>query len=397
MKRIIICFPFLLILFIACQATNIESTSTPPSSMHPSPNLIMLSEPGQNGHPTLADFWHGQAKFIVEVQDTGLPMGESDTIVMHDTAFWSYLHASDRSVGAIDQCGQPVEFPGCTVFYSSYDNGYHFQPIEPTVCLFQCQTCPCDSKNDHIDQQQYPRVFFYDGILTLVYEYQARIMIRRSANGLTWTNSQEIIGTGIWKKWLRNCQPEEEIGNHPFVPYDYECLAGGPPGIYIENDMLYVFMGMGQNPGSMGCYKGDIADSTELMTPCDYNPLFTGTDNYGPVDEKGSHTNQFFGFRMLSSSEVQKVDNHYYMLYEGIRGAGPGDNGDSQFGLGLARTMHSTIDGEWETFSGNPILVDLPGNIGLGHADLVVFRGQTLLYTSLDGITRSRLQLVWWE
>jgi hypothetical protein len=40
-------------------------------------------------------------------------------------------------------------------------------------------------------------------------------------------------------------------------------------------------------------------------------------------------------------------------------------------------------------------LVDLPGNIGLGHADLVVLDGQTLLYTSLDGVTRSRLALVW--
>ena len=34
-------------------------------------------------------------------------------------------------------------------------------------------------------------------------------------------------------------------------------------------------------------------------------------------------------------------------------------------------------------------------NIGLGHADLVVLNGQTLLYTSLDGIKRSRLVLHW--
>ncbi|MFX1412115.1 MAG: hypothetical protein ACFFA6_17365 [Promethearchaeota archaeon] len=42
-----------------------------------------------------------------------------------------------------------------------------------------------------------------------------------------------------------------------------------------------------------------------------------------------------------------------------------------------------------------PFLIDLPGNIGLGHADLVVLDGQTLLFTSLDGVTRSRLALVW--
>jgi hypothetical protein len=40
-------------------------------------------------------------------------------------------------------------------------------------------------------------------------------------------------------------------------------------------------------------------------------------------------------------------------------------------------------------------LVGLPGNFGLGHADLVVVNGQTLLYTSLNGATRSRLALVW--
>ncbi len=57
--------------------------------------------------------------------------------------------------------------------------------------------------------------------------------------------------------------------------------------------------------------------------------------------------------------------------------------------------MTGQIDGPWETYPGNPILVDLPGNVGVGHADLIVIQGQTLLYTSLDGQKRSRLALVW--
>jgi beta-xylosidase len=83
------------------------------------------------------------------------------------------------------------------------------------------------------------------------------------------------------------------------------------------------------------------------------------------------------------------------MLYEGTRGPGPGDAGDSQYGLGLARSLTDRIDGPWETYSGNPILVDPPGNIGLGHADLVVIGGQTILYTALERDKRSRLALVW--
>ena len=78
------------------------------------------------------------------------------------------------------------------------------------------------------------------------------------------------------------------------------------------------------------------------------------------------------------------------------RGFQPTDFGRTdRFGLGLARSRTDQIDGPWEKFPGNPILVGLPGNIGLGHADWVVVNGQTLLYTSLNGATRSRLALVW--
>jgi beta-xylosidase len=85
------------------------------------------------------------------------------------------------------------------------------------------------------------------------------------------------------------------------------------------------------------------------------------------------------------------------MLYEGVRGPADGAPGDTQFGLGLARSLSNQIDGAWEKYPANPLLVDLPGNIGLGHADLVVLDGRTYLYTSLDGVTRSRMVLVWDE
>ena len=66
-----------------------------------------------------------------------------------------------------------------------------------------------------------------------------------------------------------------------------------------------------------------------------------------------------------------------------------------QFALGLARAATKAIDGPWEVYPGNPILVDMPGNVGVGHADVVVIDGETVLFTSLDGAQRSRLVLRW--
>ncbi len=92
----------------------------------PTPWLAVQDPAGGGGYPTLADFWEGRAEFVVQEVDTGLPRGESDTIVMGNGELWSYLHASDRSAGTVDRCGDPVEFPGCTVIYKSYDGGYTF-------------------------------------------------------------------------------------------------------------------------------------------------------------------------------------------------------------------------------------------------------------------------------
>jgi hypothetical protein len=378
--------------------SEVEGTATSiPAEPEPTltPWPVVQEPPGGKGHPTLADFWQGRARFVVEVRDTGLPRGESDTIVMGNGEIWSYLHASDRSAGTVDRCGDPVEFPGCTVIYRSFDGGYTFQHDDPPVCQFDCVACPCDPEVDHVVQQQYPRVYYDGQTMVLVYEYLGRVMLRRSEDGLGWSPPRRVDETGIWKLWLRNCPSEERIGEHPYVRYDYECLAGGPPGVYVEGEYVYVFLAVGQNPGGMGCYYGKVNGDAQRFKRCKHNPLFVGAATYGPLDEKGPATNPYFDFRTLSSAEVIKIGDRYYMLYEGIRGPGRGDPGDSQFGLGLARSLTDQIDGPWEKFPGNPILADLPGNIGLGHADLVVAGSQTLLYTSLDKTVRSRLALVW--
>jgi hypothetical protein len=351
-------------------------------------------KPGENGQPTLADFWEGRARFVVDVEDTGLPKGESDTLVMSNGEFWSYLHASARSAGTVDRCGNPVEFPGCTVIYRSRDGGRTFQHYDPPVCQFECRQCPCDSTRDHIDQQQYPRVTTDGNTMTLVYEYRGRVMLRRSSDGLSWSLPEQLRGSGVWYG-QSSCRPEERIGPHPYVAHDYDCLVGAPPGIYADGKRLYVFVGLGQNPGSMGCYYGALGTPGGQLAKCAHNPLFTGATEYGPLEDKGAPANPFFDFRTISAAEVQKIGDRYYMLYEGTRGPGEGDPGDTQFGLGLARSLTNQADGPWEKFPGNPILIGLPGNIGLGHADLVVVNGQTLLYTSLNGATRSRLVLVW--
>lgn len=173
--------------------------------------------PGANGQPTLADFWEGRATFVMQVEDTGLPMGESDTLVMSNGELWSYMHANAASAGIVDRCGAPVAFPGCVVRYRSTDGGYSFQLAEP-VCLFPCAQCPCDSEGDNIDQQQYPRLAYDGQTLFLVYEYRGRVRLRRSTNGLTWGPIEIFPYSTIWKRWLRGCAPEESIARIPSCP-----------------------------------------------------------------------------------------------------------------------------------------------------------------------------------
>jgi len=369
---------------------------TTPGSLSSQSGLMLQAQPARGGvHPTLEDFWEGRARFVLEVQDTGLPMGESDTIVMRNGELWSYVHASWRSAGVRDRCGAPVEFPGCVVIYRSFDDGYTFQHDPSPVCQFECQSCPCDSERDHIDQQQYPRVFYDGQVMVMAYEYRGRVVLRRSYDGLVWSRPEVIPASGPYLAAARPCAAGQQIGPHPYAAASSDCLAGGPPGVIIDHGQLYVFFGSGQNPGGLGCFFGAVNVAARQLQPCVHNPLLRGAAEYGPLLERAAEANPFFDFRTISSAEVQRIGDRFYLMYEGVRGPGPGDPGDTQFGLGLARSLSDQIDGPWEKYPGNPILVDVPGNVGVGHADLVVLRGQTLLYTSLDGRTRSRLALVW--
>jgi len=84
------------------------------------------------------------------------------------------------------------------------------------------------------------------------------------------------------------------------------------------------------------------------------------------------------------------------MFYEGIRGPEELEIGsDTQFGLGLARSLTDQIDGAWEKFDSNPILMDMQFNWGVGHADLVMIDGVTYLYTATSTETRGRYVLRW--
>lgn len=172
----------------------------------------------------------------------------------------------------------------------------------------------------------------------LVYEYRGMVMYRRSGDGLEWSHPVFVPRTGFWATDYQPCKPEQRIGHHPFVVPPAECLSGGPSGIHVQENWLYIFVGMGQNPRSIGCYKNPIREEVnesmfEQMIECEHNPLITGASEYGPLHEKGPDVNPFFGFRTLSSVEIQQIDERYYMLFEGVRGPGQNDPGDTQFVL----------------------------------------------------------------
>ncbi len=372
------------------------ATATPIPTITPSPTPeIGFYPPAGRQFATLEDFWNGRAEWLLEIPDTGLPIGESDTVYRGNFELWSYLHASEQSAGVVDQCGDPVPFPGCTTRWTSIDAGQTFTLTEP-VCLFACDSCPCDGRRDQIAQQQYPRVFFTPDEAYLVYEFGAYNYLRTSPDGLAWSDYAHIDGTWIWTYPYGGCAPYELIGPHPniFADQEWDCLAGGPPGIYVEGDMLYVFVGLGKAPGNMGCYKGNRFAGAAGMVECDYNPLFSAELGYGPVELTGPEANSFFEFRTISSADVVRVGDHYYMTYEGVRGPSNPFVVDDQFALGLARSVTLELDGPWEKYSDNPIIMDLPGNVGVGHADIVIVDGATYLYTATEMGTRGRYVLV---
>jgi beta-xylosidase len=130
------------------------------------------------------------------------------------------------------------------------------------------------------------------------------------------------------------------------------------------------------------------------MVECDNNPLFTAEAGYGPINLFGPEANPYFEFRTISSADVVKVGERYYMTYEGVRGPSDPAVGDDQFALGLARSVGAEIDGPWQKYPGNPIIMDLPGNVGVGHADIVPIGDATYLYTTTETGIRGRYVLL---
>lgn len=357
--------------------------------------------------PTLADFWDGRAVWLVDVYDVGLPVGESDTVVVGDGVLWSYLHASDESAGVIDQCGDPVAFPGCLTRWESVDGGRSFT-LPVAVCAVPCETCPCQDERDHhgwtpddtrAAAQQYPRVFFTDDRVYLAYEWHAQTILRTSPDGLSWSDWSYLrTPGGTWPSSFASCTAVESIGPHPNIRGEvFDCLVGAPPGLYVEGDTLYVFVAAGSAPGHMRCYKGDRHGPLDALRLCDTDPLFEGAREYGPLDiTEGPEIAPYFDFRYVSSADVVRVGDHYYMAYEGIRGPDVLERGmDTQFGLGFARSVGPEIDGPWEKYPDNPVIMPVTFNWGIGHADIVFMDGVTYMYTATSQTTRGRYVLAW--
>lgn len=348
--------------------------------------------------PTLSDFWEGRAEWVLDIVDTGLPVGESDSLYRGNGEFWSYLHASQQSAEVFDQCGEPVTFPGCMTLWRSTDDGRSFDLTAP-VCLMPCQQCPCDDQRDHITAQQYPRVVAAPDRYYMAYEWHAQVMLRSSADGIIWSDWDYLLTPGgTWPSSYAPCTAIEKIGPHPNIRGEvHDCLVGAPPGLFVEGDTLYVFVAAGSAPGHMRCYKGNRYGDLGSLQRCDTDPLFSGAAEYGPLDiTEGTAINAYFDFRYTSSAEVLKVDDHYYMAYEGIRGPDVLERGmDTQFGLGFARSVGDKIDGLWEKYPNNPVLEPTGFNLGIGHADIVIVNGETYLYTQTGAETRGRYVLGW--
>ena len=169
---------------------------------------------------------------------------------------------------------------------------------------------------------------------------------------------------------------------------------GAPPGIYVEGGLLYVFVGLGRDPGHMGCTVGDKYAGAGALRKCASNPLFGAELGYGPVEALGAAANPYFEFRTISSADVVRVGDHYYMAYEGVRGPSNPTVVDDQFALGFVRSVGPAIDGPWEKYPGNPVIMDLANNWGIGHADVVIAGPATYLYTATSTTTRGRYVLV---
>jgi hypothetical protein len=230
----------------------------------------------------------------------------------------------------------------------------------------------------------------------MVYEWHAQTILRRSQDGITWSDWDYLrVPGGVWPRSFAECLPVEDIGEHPNIRGQGDvCIIGGPPGLTIDGDQLYVFVMAGSAPAHMRCYKGNRFGDLGALQRCDTDPLFGGAREYGAEDLSGTAANAYFDFRYISSADVLFDGQYYYMAYEGIRGPSVLEFGrDNQFGLGFARAQ--ALDSQWELYPGNPILGGLVDNWGIGHADLLVIDGVTYMITATSTSTRGRYRLAW--
>ena len=174
------------------------------------------------------------------------------------------------------------------------------------------------------------------------------------------------------------------------APERGSCLVGAPPGIFVDGEELYVFVDLGSCPAHLGCFRGPRSAGAAGLKRCSTSSLLDGAAQQG--EAFGKEGNPFFDHRFLSSAEVVKERGRYYMLFEGERGLKPPEM-DSQWGLGFA--WADRLDSKWTRHPDNPILMDIPGNIGIGHGDLVRIDGRWYLYTATSGSTRGRYRLDW--
>jgi hypothetical protein len=227
----------------------------------------------------------------------------------------------------------------------------------------------------------------------MVFEHGGATFYTLSFDGIEWLRARPVRDTGVWHDDLSPCPDYMRIKPHPFTSVPYDCMQGGPPGLYIDGQRMYLFVGQGQSPGHMGCLWSTL--STPEFFPCFHNPLFGGSREYGPPEALDAAANPYWDFRYTTSADVLEDEGLYYMVYEGIRGPESNEvGGDTQFALGMARSP--TIDARtWQTYPHNPILDDVSENVGIGHADLIVIDGVTMMYTATPQGQRGRYALVW--
>ncbi|HRF97237.1 MAG TPA: hypothetical protein PLZ51_18640, partial [Aggregatilineales bacterium] len=132
----------------------------------------------------------------------------------------------------------------------------------------------------------------------------SQVIVRRSEDGLVWSDWRYVVTPGgTYPSSLSACSPIEQIGIHPNIRGQAEdCLVGAPPGIYIEGDMLYIFVAAGSAPSNMRCYVGDKNADLGQLRLCNTDPLFSGASTYGDVSVFGADANAFFDFRYVSSA-----------------------------------------------------------------------------------------------